>query len=117
MITAIVSGTAPSRGSNSEHCGVSPPATALLLVRFRSCRQTAGLTPCISLTHHPQTDRPSDGTAHVPCRTRIRLASSIRAAQMDRAKTPPQSGLVTRIGEEERPLTDRRGGGVRAGVS
>ncbi|MGQ0555578.1 MAG: hypothetical protein ACT4PN_06510 [Nitrospiraceae bacterium] len=38
-----------------------------------------------------------------------------RAAQMDRAKTPTQSGLVTRIGGEERPTGG--GGGVLACVS
>ncbi len=65
----------------------------------------------------PQTHKPIDVTAHAPCRTRSRLARSIRAAQMDHAKTPPRSGLVTRIGGEERPLTDRRGGSVRACVS
>ena len=47
---------------------------------LRSSRQTAGLTPCTSLTHHLQTHRPIDGTAHAPCRTRSRLAPSIRAA-------------------------------------
>jgi hypothetical protein len=101
----------PSRCYNSDRFGVSPAATALLLVRFRSSRQTAGLTPCTSLTHHAQSHRPMDGTAHAPCRTRIRLAPSIGAAQMDRAKTPTQSGLVTRIGGEERPT-----GGDDAGL-
>ena len=83
--------------------GVSPGATALLRVRFRSSRRLAGLTPCVSLTHHAQSHSPMDDTAHAPCRTRIRLAPSIGAARMDRAKTPTQSGLVTRIGGEERP--------------
>ena len=45
-------------------------------------------------------------------RARIRLAPSIGAARMDRAKTPTQSSLVTRIGGEERSTGG--GGGVLA---
>ena len=83
MITAIVSGAAPSRGSNSEHCGVSPPATALLLVRFRSSRQTAGLSPCTSLTHNTQTEGRHRARA-VP----EPVAPSVRATRLDRAQPP-----------------------------
>lgn len=54
---------------------------------------------------------PPDGVTHVLHLTPIPQTDGrhrARAVQMDRAKTPPQSGLVTRLGGEERPLTDRR---------
>jgi hypothetical protein len=83
-------------------------AIALLRVRSRSSRQTAGLTPYVSLTQHPQIHSPSDGTAHAPC-------LSGRTVVPRRANTPTQSGLATRIGGEERPIGG--GGGVLACVS
>ena len=112
MIVVIVRGAVPSRWYHSDRFGVSPAATARLLVRLRSSRQTAGLTPCTRPQSHTDGRHRARAVPHL-----YSIAPSIRAAQMDRAKTPPESGLVTRISGEDSPRTDRRGGGVLASVS